>query len=195
LSGNGNNGTLINGVGFSADNKGVLTFDGADDYVSETASLSNSFWQGNWTASFWVKFNTISDTNSTADRTLIQHGSAEANKGLHLCQRNNRLYHGLFSNDIEGSAPVNSMQWYYTTFTLNNSTRLKQIYINGVLDTEGVGASSYTGSLSNTRIGGSVLGFGLTFDGDIGNCAFYNRVLTVAEIQHNFNALKGRYGI
>ena len=34
LSGQGNNGTLINGVGYSTDNKGAMVFDGTDDYVS-----------------------------------------------------------------------------------------------------------------------------------------------------------------
>ena len=32
-SGNGNNGTLVNGVGYSSGNGGVLAFDGVDDYV------------------------------------------------------------------------------------------------------------------------------------------------------------------
>lgn len=38
LSGNGNNGTLTNGVGYSAANGGALTFDGVDDYVSSVNS-------------------------------------------------------------------------------------------------------------------------------------------------------------
>jgi hypothetical protein len=34
LSGNGNNGTLVNGVGYTSDNLGSLVFDGVDDYVN-----------------------------------------------------------------------------------------------------------------------------------------------------------------
>ena len=33
LSGNGRDGTLIDGVGYSTDNGGTLVFDGTDDYV------------------------------------------------------------------------------------------------------------------------------------------------------------------
>jgi hypothetical protein len=33
LSGFGNNGTLINGVGYSSDNLGSLSFDGVNDYA------------------------------------------------------------------------------------------------------------------------------------------------------------------
>jgi hypothetical protein len=34
LSGNGNNGTLVNGVGYNTANGGALVFDGADDYIT-----------------------------------------------------------------------------------------------------------------------------------------------------------------
>ena len=37
LSGNGNHGTLNNGVGFSTNYKGILTFDGTNDYVKSTS--------------------------------------------------------------------------------------------------------------------------------------------------------------
>ena len=43
LSGNGNHGTLNNGVGFSTNYKGILTFDGVDDYVNcNTPNLASS---------------------------------------------------------------------------------------------------------------------------------------------------------
>ena len=34
LSGNGNNGTLVNGVGYNSGNLGSLVFGGVDDYVN-----------------------------------------------------------------------------------------------------------------------------------------------------------------
>ena len=37
LSGNGNNGTLVNGVGYNSDNGGSLSFDGVNDYVSKSS--------------------------------------------------------------------------------------------------------------------------------------------------------------
>ena len=42
LSGNGNHGTLYNGVGFSRVNGGVLTFDGVDDYVRGGPNMASS---------------------------------------------------------------------------------------------------------------------------------------------------------
>ena len=49
LSGQSNNGTLINGPTYNSGNGGSLVFDGSNDYVSETSALSDSFLQGNWT--------------------------------------------------------------------------------------------------------------------------------------------------
>src|SRR5210317_1238866 len=51
LSGNGNNGTLINGTSYSSNNKGSLTFDGIDDKVEHTEILFTS--SSSWTLSQW----------------------------------------------------------------------------------------------------------------------------------------------
>lgn len=195
LSGNGNNGTLVNGPLYSSDNNGILAFDGTDDYVSETVGLSDSFWQGDFTASFWVKFDTINtSTNYNSDKTLLQHGSNSNSRGLHLSQRRSRVHFGLYGDDLEGSAILSTNTWYNITYALNNTSFLKQIYINTVLDNDQTGGA-YIGTGNNTRIFGRVLSFGNTFDGDVGLCNFYNRVLTESEIQQNFEALRGRYGI
>ena len=85
--------------------------------------------------------------------------------------------------------------WYNFVFTLNNTSYLKQIYINGLLDASGTGGGAYTGTGSNTRIGGKVLGFGLYFDGNMSIVAAYNRVLTALEVKQNYNAIKGRFGL
>ena len=198
LSGNGNNGTLTNmdGANLDSANGGSLTFDGTDEYVSETSSLSDNFWQGNWTASFWVNFDTLNTTTSSGgDKPLLHHGVNGTRTGLHLTQRNTRIHFGLFSDDLQGTKVLSTGTWYNVVFTLNNSTYVKQNYLNGVLDNSHTGGGAYAGTGTNTRIGGKVLNFGLLFDGFMSSCIFYNRVLTASEIQQNFNATRGRYGI
>lgn len=191
-----NVGTLINGATFSATNGGSIVFDGTDDYIAETTTLSNSFWQSNWTASFWANLDTLSVSNTaTDDKPLIHHGASTTRNGLHLINRNSRLHFGLFGDDLQGVQTITTGRWYNFVFTLNNTTRLKQIYLNATLDNSGTGAGAYTGTGTNTRIGGRVLNFGLYFDGFLPICQFYNRVLSASEIQQNFNALRGRYGI
>jgi len=196
LSGNGNNGTLTNGPTYSSSNGGYLDFDGTDDYVAETSSLSDAFWQGNWTASFWVNFDTVNTTSSSSnDRPLLHHGSSSTRKGLHLTQRNSKIRFGLYSDDLDSTSTVTTGTWYNVVFTLNNSSYVKQNYLNGVLDNSHTGGGAYAGTGTNTRICGKVLTFGLSFDGFMSSCSFYNRVLTASEIKQNFNALRGRFGI
>ena len=195
LSSSGNNGTLVNGVGYSSINGGVLSFDGSDDYVSETVGLSDSFWQGSWTANFWVNFDTLNTTTGNSDKTLLQHGTPGLRQGLHLTQRNSRILFGLFSDDVSGTTVLNTGRWYNVTFVLNNTSYLKQIYLNGALDNSNTGGGAYIGTGTNTRIGGTVLTFGLTFDGFMGGCNFYNRALTASEVLQNYNALKSFYGL
>jgi hypothetical protein len=36
---------------------------------------------------------------------------------------------------------------------------------------------------------------GAFFNGNVGNVQIYNRALSATEVQQNFNALRGRYGI
>lgn len=194
LSGNNNTGTLTNGPTYSSSNKGSIVFDGTNDYIA-TSGIADSFWQSDWTASFWVNFDTLNTSSGTSDKTLLQHGSAANNRGLHLCQRNSRIHFGLFADDIQGVRVLSTGTWYNIVFTLNNTTRLKQIYINGVLDNSATGTGSYLGTGSNTRICGVVLTFGLTLDGFMPSCVLYSRVLSAEEINQNFNALRGRYGI
>jgi hypothetical protein len=193
-SGLGNNGTLVNGVGYNSTNRGSLVFDGVDDYVSETSALSDTFWRGNWTASFWVNFDTLNTAGAELDRPLLHHGTSSNRGGLHLTQRNSRIHFGLFSDDLQGTRVLSTGTWYNVVFTLNNSTGVKQNYLNGVLDNSHTGGA-YTGTGTNTRIGGKVLFFGLFFDGFMSNCSFYNRVLTPQEISQNFNATRGRFGL
>ena len=56
LSGNGNNGTMVNGVTYSTANGGVMSFDGVNDIVNFTNSLIVNNLTGH-TISLWIKRN------------------------------------------------------------------------------------------------------------------------------------------
>lgn len=194
LSGNNYDGTLVNGTSYDGANQGSLAFDGSNDYVT-TSALSDSFLQGNWTISFWAKFDVLSTTGSgSTDEILLHHGSNSNNNGMHLVQRDAKILFGLYSNDIITTSTVSANTWYHFTFTLNNTNYAKQIFINGYHDTSGTGSAAYGGTGSNARIGGKVLSFGTYLSGDIANVVAYDRVLSNAEILQNYNAFKDRYG-
>ena len=195
LSLNKNNATLV-GPTYQTTDSGRFNFDGNNDYVNNLSALSDSFWQANWTASFWVRFNAINTTNlASNDKILLQHGISNQRNGLHLDQRNSRIHFGLFNDDLQGTTVLGTGTWYNVVFTLNNSNYTKQIYLNDILDNSHTGGGAYTGTGSNTAISQKVLNFGLPFDGQIGKCDFYDRVLTSTEIKQNYDAHRGRYGI
>jgi hypothetical protein len=57
LSGNGNNGTLVNGVGYNSGNLGSLVFDGVDDVINLSSSSSIQNLTTNFTISTIVRTN------------------------------------------------------------------------------------------------------------------------------------------
>ena len=195
LSGQGNHATLTNGPVYSSSDGGYFNFDGTNDYVSETSGLSDSFLQGNWSISFWINFETVNTSTSTYDRPLLHHGTRSTRKGLHLCNRDGKFHFGLYSDDLPGTATLSTNTWYNVVFTLNNTSYAKQIYINGSLDDSHTGGGAYTGTGSNSQIGGKALNFGRYFDGNISIVAAYNRVLTSAEVSQNYDVIKSRYGL
>nr|BAR39979.1 hypothetical protein [uncultured Mediterranean phage uvMED] len=193
VSGNSNNGTLTNGPTFVATNGGSIVFDGTDDYVAETSALSDSFLQGNWTISFWVKLDTVITGGYAVQRNLLQHGANSTNAGLSLTQRSSSFALVPYSaSAVTGSTTVSINTWYNVAFTHNSTSYARQIYLNGSLDGSNTYSAAYTGTGTNTRIGGSV-SLGNPLDGNIAIVLAYNRVLTATEILQNYNSTQGRF--
>jgi hypothetical protein len=92
------------------------------------------------------------------------------------------------------SAPASPNNWIHITQTTSNTANVMITYVNG----RKVGEQTIPGTLAN---GGGFL-IGLGYYGGVkypaGRVSFfrvYDKVLSAAEIQQNFNALRGRFGI
>ena len=72
-------------------------------------------------------------------------------------------------------------------------TNQSKLYVDGKLKAS---ASNFTTNIAGTDF---VIGKDRTgndfFGGNISIVKYYNRALTAAEVQQNFNAFRGRYGI
>jgi hypothetical protein len=93
----------------------------------------------------------------------------------------------------DGSA-IGTNTWHYCGLTYTNYT--KKSYVDGVLQgTQTCGSSgNLTYSMSNRRFGRyGTSNYALV--GQLGPIQIYNRVLTAAEIQQNFNAQRHRFGV
>ena len=91
---------------------------------------------------------------------------------------------------------MNTSNWYQVVGTYTSGTR--RLYINGVLvnfDTQTGTIESNSGGMSIGVYGGFNGSRGYYYNGNLSSCKVYNRALTAQEIQQNFNATRGRYGI
>lgn len=184
-----NNGTLTNYPTYNGANGGSLSFDGVDDYVS----CGTFFNYTNFTISLWaypgstqVQYADIFDNNHTGTQNFV-------------CQQNvsntNQYNFGCLNAtnaSITSAFTLTANTWHYLTFTWNNS--VASAYINGVFHSSGSAANpiNYTNpNLSIARWGSG----GRNWNGRVSNFTAHNRVLTLSEIQQNFNATRGRYGI
>ena len=182
LSGNGNTGELLNAVGYSSSNRGALTFDGSNDYVDVTANLGTL---SGYTFCHFSRRDVESrmPIGSRGGPIFYQYGD------------NSWTYtHGGVTGEYyyprSVSIPVGTWGFYCITYD-GSAVR---IYRNSVL--EGSQATTGTANYTNgVRIGFWNNGAGYHYQGAIANFSIYNRALSAAEIQQNFNALRGRYGL
>jgi hypothetical protein len=189
LSGRGNNGTLVNGVGYNGSNLGSLSFDGVNDYVS--VSNSSSLNPLTNTLICWAKSNTA---------TWNEYGFLMSKRDVFVMHPN------ISSTTVSYYYRLNTI-WEPQTITVNNIQQWNMYacswdgttlsaYLNGNLINSGV----KTGPLNTADTGVLEIGRddglgGRVFNGNIAQASIYNRALTAAEVQQNFNALRSRYSI
>jgi hypothetical protein len=191
LSGNGNDGTLTNGPTFSSANGGSIVLDGTDDYV---ISANNTQISGNVPRSLSVWFRS---SESVLDRyySVTKIGTGPTQGGLFEILINNNLVFGHFYgggyalNVDSGKTLLNN----FTNCVLTYLSPNVYIYIDGIYK----GTINLTLNTINTKLDMGIVGYNVfyPFKGLIGNTLLYNRALNSQEVQQNFNALRGRYGI
>jgi hypothetical protein len=199
LSGNGNNGTLVNDVGYSASNLGSFIFDGVDDYIDLTQSFISSNQIQTVTSSYtlesWINVRSSSGTDGNAASIIGNAGNYGVGMQVGVSNGNPRMNYGFrFTSNFYGS------EFSYNTWTHICLSRIHgqsvKAYLNGNLD-----VSYFSTELSvpsgqtynNMRIGNSsprVTGY---YDGYISMVRVYNKGLTDQEIQQNYIATKSRY--
>lgn len=219
LSGGGNIGTLTNGPTYDSANGGSIVCDGTNDYVTSTvSSLTTAQKEGQLTYEYWIKPTATIKTgyvesNSGASfyspgNTTLQglsgdlsynYGiSASIYVGFGFAFGTNGFVAGVHKN---GYAPTVLVD--YQTYNgishlvvIKNTTNCLY-YVNGILKktslTISSGASIIGDSMSYiTNYSGVFMN---VFKGNVYSVKFYNRALTAAEIQQNFNATRARFGI
>lgn len=84
-------------------------------------------------------------------------------------------------------------EWAIVATSRSSTSNFMRWYKNGILDTSTTAAyTQVTTGTQNITIG---QGYAGAYIGNIDYVSIYNRALSTAEIQQNFNALRGRFGI
>jgi hypothetical protein len=203
LSGNGNNVTLFNGVAYDSTTKSFL-FDGVNDYARTSNTLNLSSY-----SSVTVEI-CFKDNNPNKDGMLFEHSSNwnSNTSGFGLVINSNG---SVFANDRHhtnhngGSGPVNYTGYVGTNIIVHTNIFSRVVdatgrisYINQEQKTL-VSGSSSTGSSSAFRNDNlfiaSRAGSSIFHNSNIFYIKIYGKKLLQTEINKNFNATRGRYGI
>ena len=186
LSGNGNNGTLVNGVAYSSDNNGNMVFDGVNDYVSLPSITLTA-----WTIGYWF----YHDTTSSFDMTIGQRG-----------QNANRFYHrdtgtSDYRLRVHNSSEINVQDmiigsdgwqsWHQLFYSMDGNGSVKG-WVDGEIALDTTTANDSEFIIDSI---GDVYTSGFIWLGSLNNIMVYNRQVTSEEIRQNFESTRGRYGI
>ena len=202
LSGNGNTGTLVNGVGYTADNGGSLTFDGVDDYSTLPTNLLKHETGNPFTFSIWFKTSStgvILGQQSTSTPNSAAGWVPAIYVGSNGLLYTSCFYGGNTSNVSATSSTVNNGSWNNVTVTFSSGSHIS--YLNGnsyatLAKTQTFYSSTYYYFLGSGRVSSWPADPASPyFNGNISNIFYYNKALTASEVSQNFNALRGRYGI
>ena len=193
LSGNGNNGTLVNGPTFNSANGGSLSFDGVDDYAEvPTTSSINDCLSGDFAYELW----TFPKTNGFLYGKIFAKGAYLQSTGFNGLTYVTSNFNTVWEfNSISVDLTLFNLPpniWYHLVITRSGTTLSG--YLNGNI------TSSYTTSFNfggnfPLRISANSQGNPDTTSQNLPVFRQYNRALTSTEIQQNFNATRSRFGI
>lgn len=191
LTGNGNNGTLVNSPTFSTDNGGCFVFNGSSTYISFVSSTSFSFGTGDFTVDYWVRYNSFPNLTSVLD--MRNSGPGVGFSEYTTTTGNFRVYR-YPSNIFTATSNFSASTWYNITITRISGS--ESVYFNAVQN-----GSSFSEAVDYTN-NGLILGTNVTRDataytnGSIACVKIYKGLgLSQAQITQNFNTLRARFGV
>jgi len=204
ISGNRNNGTLINGPTFNSGNGGSIVFDGSNDYTNFGNILNLG--TNNCTINVWLKINSswASGTKYFVSKALAGPQNYRYAFGVTQTRQLRGFVQGNGGDDIVPNTitTLNLSQWYMCTMVINRSSII-ELYINGIL--QNVGSTATISQWDNLnfqsnnpfRVGSYTAADNITpaipFPGNISITQMYFKALSATEVLQNYNATKGRY--
>lgn len=191
LSGNGKNGTLVNGPTISS---GALMMDGVDDIVTITAWPNTSSTTGFYTVEMLVKWGQSSGDMFMGFTTYDVY-TAGGHLGFNT--GGGDLY-GINVSRVSALGLVGA--WKHYIFIFSTQIQNNEIWINANKETlsQQIGSTNLTATRSfssSVNIGSWPNGNQYAPYLDVSYFRIYNKKLSSSEIKQNFEATRSRYGI
>jgi hypothetical protein len=188
LTGRGNNGTLTDGPTYSSADGGSIVFDGSNDYVQCTGSLTVT------AATFvtWIKRN---GNQGTYDGILFSRGTNITGMAYYTSNQlgytwNNALNTYTWSSGLT----VPDLTWCMIAVSVTSTAATAYLcQTSGITSATNI-VNHSSSVLNDIKLAQDDFG-GRFFNGNISIAMIYNKALTADEIRQNFNATRARYGI
>jgi len=188
LSGSGNNGTLTNGPTYNGADGGSLVFDGVNDFIQCSGSLTAT------TATFivWIRRN---GDQTSYHGILFSRGTSVT--GTNFYPSNLLGYH--WNNAVDtfswnSGLTMPNLTWCMWAVSVSSSSATAYLCQSSGITSATNNVSHTITILDDIKVGQDDFG-GRFFNGNIAQALIYNRALTATEVTQNFDALKGRYGL
>jgi hypothetical protein len=187
LSRNNNSGSL-SGPAYISANGGSIVFDGTDDQVIVTGSITTS------TATFcaWIRRN---GSQGDYRGIIFSRGGGGNVSGMNFYINNQLGYHWNDAGNTYGwasSLVVPDLAWSMCVISV--STTFATAYL---CQASGISSATNNVSHSSTTLASIKIGLDTNqnryFRGDIAQSLIYNRALSASEVIQNYNATKGRF--
>lgn len=199
LSGSGNNASGI-GVSYSSSNSGCMVFNGANYFTVPPINFAAN----NFTIEMWIRPSSLAtineiiqtgSTNSTNNSYNIVLGYPSIGEISYFLSSNGNSWD--MASGVAIGSSLNTSQWYHAVLSRVGSTFTP--YLNGnMVGTTTLSAGSLYNYNSNLTIGtyvnnGTPGGY---YYGYMSVIRMYKGVgLTQQQVQQNFNACRGRFGL
>ena len=195
LSENRNAVTLANGPTFSSTDRGNIAFDGTDDYADFFAPNLGT----TTTVEMWCKIGAGYSNKMFFGWLRYDVWCSGGNIGFNTAASD---LIGISSATVTALGLANNWKHYIFEMRSDVSYTNNKIYINTssqtltqLLGAENTGNRTFNSGNGRIAIWRNDLNTNFIMPMNLASFRVYNRALTQAEIQQNFNALRGRFGI
>jgi hypothetical protein len=191
LSGQGNDIVMQNSgsISYTASGGGYFTL-ASNGYFNRATTTGIPTGTSAYTMSAWVQLG-----SSWGGQGIIGIGSSTSGNQTNQFRTisTNGLVNYWYGNDLVATSSLSpASQWFNCVAQWDGTTR--KIWVNGT-EIASAGASGLNVTSSLLQVGATNIGGSEPLQGNIGQASIYNRALTSTEIQQNYTAIRGRYGV